>query len=130
MILIVDQSREGREGVRRLLTRVGYRAECVGTAQEAIAYLRMVRPSAVIISEGGAGPEVLEALREDAKSSSVPVLIIGEGDDSTAGQEFGRLGACGYVNRSEADVIGLLSQLTRICEPTLPVVPAMPTGLG
>jgi hypothetical protein len=84
----------------------------------------------VIVGVGAAGREVLEALRDDVTTSQVPVLIIGEGNDSTAGQEFGRPGACGYINRSEADVIGLLSQLTRICEPTLPVVPAMQAGLG
>ena len=49
MILIVDQNREGRDGVCRLLSRVGYRVECVGTGAEAMAYLRMVRPSAVLM---------------------------------------------------------------------------------
>ena len=96
MILIVDQNREGRDGVRRLLTRVGYRVECVGTGAEAMAYLRMVRPSAVLIGASPASHEALDVLlqmRQDPRMAAVPVFVMSDGENAGFEAESMRMGA-------------------------------------
>src|SRR4051812_34409279 len=96
VILIVDNNREGREALRRLLTRVGYRAESVTAGEEALDYLRAVRPHLVILDVTdpmGVGLNVLREMREDETMLSIPVVVRTNGDDSKAELEARRLGA-------------------------------------
>lgn len=127
MILIVDNNREGREALRRLLTRVGYRAESVAAGQEAIDYLRAVRPRLVILDVSdpmGFGLEVLKQIRHDDAMVGIPVVVRTPGHESTAEQEARRLGVSAFLPEGDADFIGLLSRVAQVCEPMLPAVPA------
>lgn len=127
VILIVDNNREGREALRRLLTRVGYRAESVAAGQEAIDYLRAVRPRLVILDVSdpmGFGLEVLKQIRHDDAMVGIPVVVRTPGHESTAEQEARRLGVSAFLPEGDADFIGLLSRVAQVCEPMLPAVPA------
>ena len=95
MILIVDNNREAREALRRLLTRVGYRAETVAAGQEALDYLRAVCPRLVILDVSdpmGVGLDVLRAIRQEETLVGMPVVVRTTGHDSKAEQEARRLG--------------------------------------
>lgn len=130
MILIVDNNREAREALRRLLTRVGYRAETVAAGQEALDYLRAVCPRLVILDVSdpmGVGLDVLRAIRQEETLVGMPVVVRTTGHDSKAEQEARRLGVSAYLPEGDADFIGLLSRVAQVCEPMLPVSPFLRT---
>jgi CheY-like chemotaxis protein len=125
VILIVDNNREGREALKRLLTRVGYRAESVAAGEEALDYLRAVRPRLVILDVAdplGVGLEVLRAIRRDPDMVGIPVVVrTGAEQDLKMEMEARRLGVSGYMPEGNGDFIGLLSRVAQVCEPMLPV---------
>lgn len=127
MILIVDNNREAREALARLLNRVGYRAETAAAGQEALDYLRAVCPRLVILDVTdpmGIGLQVLEQIRHEDALVGTPVVVRTAGHDTPDAVEARRLGVSAFLPEGDADFIGLLSRVAQVCEPTPLPAPA------
>jgi len=101
-ILAVDDEDPILELVTYNLTREGYQVTGVGTGEEALRVARSQLPSLVLLDlmlPGVDGLEVCRILRNDPRTSQIPILILtakGEEPDIVAGLE---LGADDYVTK-------------------------------
>ena len=77
-ILIVDDNLDGCRPLAKLLKHQGHRGICVGSGEEALAYLRSHRPDLVLLDvmmPDVDGYEVLRAVRRDPRTAHVPVIM-------------------------------------------------------
>jgi two-component system response regulator NreC len=105
-ILIADDHRILRAGLKTLLS-VDPNIEVVGeaiSADEAIAAVKLLEPSILLMDIGMPGMDALEATRQVAQiSPQTRVLILTMHEDSTLMQEFLRAGASGYIIKRAAE---------------------------
>jgi two-component system response regulator ResD len=90
-ILVVDDEELVRRLLQRLLEREGYDVEVASSGEEGLERARARAPDAVLLDTflpGMSGPEVCRALRRDAATASIPVLML-SGDDGTENVEEG-----------------------------------------
>jgi two-component system response regulator AtoC len=111
-ILVVDDDADMREYLHRFLSRRGYTATLIGTAEEAVARYTEQRPAAVILDVVmPGGMDGLDALAAFKKiDRDVPVILVsGQGRTSTVVQAM-KLGASDFVSKpfDEADLAGPL----------------------
>jgi two-component system phosphate regulon response regulator PhoB len=101
-ILVVDDESDILELVRYNLTRNGYGVVCAATGEEALRLGRVNPPDLIVLDlmlPGIDGLEVCRLLRQDARTSHVPIVMLtacGEEADVVAGLE---LGADDYVTK-------------------------------
>lgn len=101
-VLVVDDEEDIQELVRYNLAKEGYKVECVGTGEEALKQARSKLPDVIILDlmlPGLNGLEVCRVLKNDGKTSHIPVVMLtakGEEADIVAGLE---LGADDYVTK-------------------------------
>ncbi len=94
-VLIVDDEEDIRELVRYNLAREGYKVQCVGTGEAALKAARSKPPDTIVLDlrlPGMDGLEVCRAVKNDAKTAHVPIVILsakGEEADIVAGLELG-----------------------------------------
>jgi CheY-like chemotaxis protein/anti-sigma regulatory factor (Ser/Thr protein kinase) len=77
-VLVVDDEESGRAAVRRALAGIPVRLMEAGTASAALKLARSERPDVVVLDLGlpdFGGEEVLEALRSDAATREVPIVV-------------------------------------------------------
>lgn len=78
-IFVVDDDREIAEGVRRILSRRGYRVEVSHSAEEALRKLEQVKPDLVLsdleMGGGMTGLDFARRLRENPRRADVPFLL-------------------------------------------------------
>ena len=78
MVLIVEDEPSARELLCSYLDPLGVRTECAGTADEGLNKARRLRPDAIMLDlllPGRTGWRVLEDLRADPETRSVPVFV-------------------------------------------------------
>ncbi len=83
-VLVVDDHADSREMLRHMLRHDGYNALPAASAEEALAALRAARASLIIADydmPGMNGLELLKALRADAATASIPVIIFTANED-------------------------------------------------
>src|SRR5688500_15919449 len=89
MILVVDEDRETRRMLRRVLGYCGHCVLCVTGGTDALGIVRTTKPRLVLLDWGtpqGGGSEVLTEIRSDPELSGVPVVIYcTEAGDGRAG---------------------------------------------
>jgi two-component system phosphate regulon response regulator PhoB len=101
-ILVVDDEEDIQELVRYNLEKEGYQVSCVGTGEDALDVARSDLPNLIILDlmlPGIDGLEVCKILKNDSKTSHVPIIILsakGEEADVVTGLE---LGADDYVTK-------------------------------
>jgi two-component system alkaline phosphatase synthesis response regulator PhoP len=101
-ILVADDEEDILELVAYNLTRDGYRVECVMTGEQALKQARADVPDLIVLDlmlPGVGGLDVCKILKNDPKTSSIPVVMLtakGEEADIVAGLE---LGADDYVTK-------------------------------
>lgn len=101
-ILVVDDEEDILELVRYNLTKEGYRVTAVATGEEALRTAHSVHPELILLDlmlPGVDGLEVCRQLKQDPKTSHVPIIMLsakGEEADIVAGLE---LGAVDYVTK-------------------------------
>lgn len=94
-ILVVEDEAEIAALVAYQLTREGYRVETVANGSEALDALRRERPDLVVLDRmlpEVSGDEVLQAIRSDAGTLTMPVLVLTakrEQQERIAGLELG-----------------------------------------
>ncbi|MCS7305870.1 MAG: response regulator transcription factor [Thermoguttaceae bacterium] len=101
-ILVVDDEEEIQQLMEYTLTKEGYRVQCVGSGEMALAEVRRSPPDLVILDlmlPGMDGLEVCRRLRREPETAELPIVILsakGEEADIVAGLE---LGADDYVTK-------------------------------
>jgi PAS domain S-box-containing protein len=78
MVLIIEDEPSARELLCTYLDPLGVRTECAGTAQEGLSKARRIRPDAIMLDlllPGRTGWRVLEDLRADPDTRSIPVFV-------------------------------------------------------
>jgi CheY-like chemotaxis protein len=78
-ILIVDDSRFLRMASERILLKAGYEVTCAGDGDEGLKIARKILPDLVLLDmmlPKLSGPEVLKALRADAATAKIPVIVL------------------------------------------------------
>jgi two-component system OmpR family response regulator len=115
-VLLVEDEENIIEAIRFLLTRDGWHVEAHGDGGTACARIRERQPDLVILDlmlPGRSGLDILHELREDARFSDLPVLML-----TARGQEQDRhLAARAGVSRfmtkpfSNADVLDAVREL-------------------
>ncbi len=98
-ILVVDDESGAREGLRRLLEAWGYEAETAASADEALARLERVAPTAVITDLVMPGMDGLEFVRRLQAEHPVPVIVFsGQGTIEVAVEAI-KLGAQDFLEK-------------------------------
>ena len=101
-VLVVDDEEDIQELVAYNLSRDGYTVTCVGTGEDAMKLARLKSPDLIVLDlmlPRMDGLEVCRELKGDAKTRSIPIIMLtakGEDADVVAGLE---LGADDYVTK-------------------------------
>jgi twitching motility two-component system response regulator PilH len=115
-VLIVDDSPTDREYLADLLVRNGFKVAAAASAEEAYAKVKQVKPDLVlmdVVMPGQNGFQATRALKSDAATSDIPVIIC-----STKGQETDKVwglrqGARDYIVKpvKQEDLLAKISAL-------------------
>jgi len=120
VILLVDDSEDGREVVRDLLEESGYQVVEAPDGREALTQLRSgLRPSLVLLDltlPDMDGWELLAAIRSDSELARLPVVIV-SGDEPRRGEGRRPSGAFDAYLRKPNDPINLLETIKRHARP-------------
>lgn len=100
VVLVVDDDEVVRKLVGVILKEEPYRLVCVGSAQEAMAALRTVRPDVILMDIEMPGMDGMQATRQikaDPRFADVPVIMItGHSGSDTVRSSF-RSGAADFI---------------------------------
>lgn len=120
-ILIVDDEEDVLELVRYNLDKEGYRIDTAATGEEALTKARTKLPALIILDlmlPGIDGLEVCKKIKNDAKTQSIPIIMLtakGEETDIVTGLE---LGADDYMTKPFSPKI-LVARVRRILHKTI-----------
>jgi DNA-binding response OmpR family regulator len=117
-ILIVEDDRDIAELIRHYLVRAGYTAETLASGAEVLPRIRAHRPDLLVLDlmlPGLHGLEVCQAIRRDAATATLPVIVVtarAEESDRVAGLE---LGADDYLTKpfSPKELVARVGALLR-----------------
>ena len=112
-ILIVEDSKVDRSRLEKLLTGAGYQVSSVDNGSDALTEAKRNKPDAILMDvnmPGMDGFAATRALRGDAGTKDIPVVLV-TAKDQKADKAWGQmLGAKGYVTKPFTDE-QLLSQV-------------------
>jgi len=77
-VLIVDDDQDERDSLRDVVEMLGLSAITAASAEDALAILADAQPCLIILDvrmPGMTGPEMLEAMKRDARLSMLPVVM-------------------------------------------------------
>ena len=100
VVFVVDDTRDTREALSKLLRREGYHTVCGSNGWEAIKALEESVPSVVLLDIEMPvmnGLSTLQAIRQDPTWHYLPVLILSGNTDEQSVGEARRLGASDYL---------------------------------
>lgn len=116
MILIVDDQEDIGRGLERLLRSAGHEAIYVTGGAEALAMLRIRKPSLVVLDVNMPvmdGLTVLKLIKESIELNDVRVAMYSTDDQQRTMTEAKRLGAVDFLVKVST---GFDKLVTRICE--------------
>jgi len=126
-VLVIEDSSDIADLIRHFLEKAGHAVTCIASGSEGLRHARAERPDLVVLDlmlPGLDGLHVCQALRTDALTGSLPIIMLtarGEEADRIRGLE---LGADDYVTKPfspkelVARVGALLRRVERRDEPT------------
>ena len=114
--LVVDDSRSARVILSRMLEAHGLRVDAAETAEQALEYVRSTRPDAIFMDHlmpGMDGLEAVRALKGDARTRDIPVMMYTSQDSEEYLQRALLDGAAGVLSKTlaQTDVARALYQL-------------------
>ncbi len=80
-VLIIDASVDDRFVTGMLLQRFGYTICSAHTPEEAVEFMYVAPPAAVVSEGGAAGASLLDRIKQDAHFTDVPVIILESSPD-------------------------------------------------
>jgi twitching motility two-component system response regulator PilH len=105
-ILVVDDNQAERSRLEALLTANGYLVQSAGNGTEALAAVKRAKPDAILMDVNMPvmdGFAATRALRADAQTKDIPVVLV-SAKDQKADKAWGQmLGAKGYVTKPYTD---------------------------
>lgn len=105
-ILIVEDNQADRARLEKLLSSAGYMVSLAENGDQAIAAARSSKPDAIFMDvnmPGLDGFAATRALRDDAKTKDIPVILV-TCKDQKADKAWGQmLGAKGYITKPYTD---------------------------
>ena len=105
-ILVVEDSQVDRARLDKLLAGAGYQVATAENGEQAIASVKRSKPDAILMDvnmPGMDGFAATRALRGDADSKDIPVVLV-TAKDQKADTAWGQmLGAKGYVTKPYTD---------------------------
>jgi DNA-binding response OmpR family regulator len=118
-VLVIDDEPNIIEAIRFILARDGWDVSTISDGGEAEATIRRTEPDVVILDvmlPGRSGYEILAALRADAGTQALPVLMLtakGQGRDRA---EAERIGASRFLSKpfSNHDILAAVRELAGV----------------
>lgn len=105
-ILVVEDSQVDRSRLEKLLAGAGYQVATAENGEQAIAAVKRAKPDAILMDvnmPGMDGFAATRALRNDAGTKDIPVVLV-TAKDQKADKAWGQmLGAKGYVTKPYTD---------------------------
>ena len=105
-ILVVEDSQVDRNRIEKLLAGAGYLVSTAENGEQAIAAVKRAKPDAILMDvnmPGMDGFAATRALRNDADTKDIPVVLV-TAKDQKADKAWGQmLGAKGYVTKPFTD---------------------------
>jgi two-component system alkaline phosphatase synthesis response regulator PhoP len=102
-VLLVEDSKFLRVATERALTKAGYEVSCAGDGEEALRLAREQLPALVLLDimlPKVSGPDVLKALKGDAATVGIPVLMLTSLSQKNA-KALEKDGAAGFFEKSD-----------------------------
>ena len=103
-VLLVEDSRFLRASTERVLTAAGYQTICAGDGEEALRLARQHSPNLILLDimlPKMSGPDVLKALKKDAATADIPVMMLTSLSHKNA-KAMEKDGAAGFFEKSDA----------------------------
>lgn len=94
-VLLIEDEPNIAEAIRFLLSRDGWQVTTLEDGRAAVETVRQLRPDLVILDvmlPGASGFEILEAIRSDPDTATLPVMMLtakGQGRDRQAAERAG-----------------------------------------
>ena len=105
-ILLVEDSRFLRIANERVLSKAGYQVITAADGEEALSLATSMVPDLILLDmllPKLAGPQVLQAIRKDPRTASIPVIVLSSLPQSNEPQ-LKRDGATAYFAKSNLDL--------------------------
>jgi CheY-like chemotaxis protein len=105
-ILLVEDSKFLRLATERALTRAGYEMSSATDGEEALHMAREQLPDLILLDmllPKMSGPDVLKALKEDASTQAIPVVVI-TGMSQKNAARLQEDGAFGFLEKSALEL--------------------------
>jgi len=103
-VLLVEDSKFLRASTERVLTAAGYQTICAGDGEEALRLARQHSPNLILLDimlPKMSGPDVLKALKKDAATADIPVMMLTSLSHKNA-KAMEKDGAAGFFEKSDA----------------------------
>ena len=102
-VLLVEDSKFLRVATERALTKAGYEVSCAADGEEALRLAREQLPALVLLDimlPKVSGPDVLKALKGDAATVGIPVMMLTSLSQKNA-KALEKDGAAGFFEKSD-----------------------------
>jgi CheY-like chemotaxis protein len=124
-ILLVEDSKFMRLATERALAHAGYEVSSAGDGEQALAMARKKMPDLILLDmllPKMGGPEVLRALKKDAATAEIPVVVLTAMSQKNA-ERLQEEGAAGFLEKSalgldqgsEALLVAVRDFVQRLC---------------
>jgi len=116
-VLVIEDSRFLRTGFEKMLSRSGFEVLVAQDGEEGLATASNEIPDVIVldwIMPKMQGAEVLTKLKQDPKTSSIPVIVI-SGIQKENGVEVSAAGAAMFLDKNDLNLTSLASHVTRLC---------------
>jgi len=120
LLIMVDNDAQHLYYTGIMLQRLDYTIYTTKTAEEALEIIHITVPSVVVteaVLQKMSGVELLRRIRQNAKTASVPVIILTSSPDPAVKQDCLREGCTSYM-RKPADPDALYAAIQQATEPT------------